>query len=63
MGENEQMSAEEKGRLVVEAITGDLTVNPIQHIEQRTGRAALTLLIFSLAASPCAASTSQTART
>ena len=39
-------------RLVVEAITGDLTVNPIQHIEQRTGRAAISLLFLSLAATP-----------
>ena len=39
-------------RLVFEAFTGGLTANPIQHIEQRTGRAALTLLILSLAATP-----------
>lgn len=39
-------------RLVFEALTGGLTANPIQHIEQRTGRAALTLLFLSLAATP-----------
>ncbi len=39
-------------RLGIEALTGGLTANPIQHIEQRTGRAAITLLILSLAATP-----------
>jgi sulfoxide reductase heme-binding subunit YedZ len=39
-------------RLVFEALTGGLTANPIQHIEQRTGRAAITLLFLSLAATP-----------
>ena len=39
-------------RLVVEAFTHDLSANPIQHIEQRTGRAAITLLFLSLAATP-----------
>lgn len=39
-------------RLVFEAFTGGLTANPIQHIEQRTGRAAITLLMLSLAATP-----------
>ncbi|RJP46405.1 MAG: sulfoxide reductase heme-binding subunit YedZ [Anaerolineaceae bacterium] len=39
-------------RLVFEAFTGGLTANPIQHIEQRTGRAAITLLFLSLAATP-----------
>lgn len=39
-------------RLVFEAFTGGLTANPIQHIEQRTGRAALTLLILTLAVTP-----------
>ena len=39
-------------RLIVEAITDNLTANPIQHIEQRTGRAAITLLFLSLAATP-----------
>ena len=39
-------------RLAFEAFTGDLSANPIQHLEQRTGRAALTLLILSLACTP-----------
>lgn len=39
-------------RLVIEAFTHELTANPIQHIEQRTGRAAITLLFLSLAATP-----------
>jgi sulfoxide reductase heme-binding subunit YedZ len=39
-------------RLVVEAFTHHLTANPIQHLEQRTGRAAITLLFLSLAATP-----------
>jgi methionine sulfoxide reductase heme-binding subunit len=39
-------------RLIVEAITDDLTANPIQQIEQRTGRAAITLLFLSLVATP-----------
>ena len=39
-------------RLIVEAITDGLTATPIQHIEQRTGRAAITLLFLSLAATP-----------
>jgi methionine sulfoxide reductase heme-binding subunit len=39
-------------RLLVEAFAGGLTANPIQHIEQRTGRAAITLLFLSLAATP-----------
>ncbi len=39
-------------RLIVEAITDDLTANPIQHLEQRTGRAAITLLFLSLACTP-----------
>jgi len=39
-------------RLIFEAFTGGLTANPIQHLEQRTGRAAITLLFFSLAATP-----------
>ncbi|MFZ5856488.1 MAG: sulfite oxidase heme-binding subunit YedZ [Chloroflexota bacterium] len=39
-------------RLLIEAFTGGLTANPIQHIEQRTGRAAITLLFLSLAATP-----------
>lgn len=39
-------------RLLIEAITDNLTANPIQHIEQRTGRAAITLLFLSLSATP-----------
>lgn len=39
-------------RLLMEAVTGNLTVNPIQHLEQRTGRAAITLLFLSLSATP-----------
>ena len=39
-------------RLLFEAFTDGLTANPIQHIEQRTGRAAITLLFLSLAATP-----------
>jgi len=39
-------------RLIFEAFTGGLTANPIQHIEQRTGRAALTLVILALAVTP-----------
>ncbi|MEW5940495.1 MAG: protein-methionine-sulfoxide reductase heme-binding subunit MsrQ [Chloroflexota bacterium] len=39
-------------RLAFEAFAGGLTANPIQHLEQRTGRAAITLLFFSLAATP-----------
>lgn len=39
-------------RLILESITGNLTANPIQHIEQRTGRAAISLLFLSLAATP-----------
>jgi sulfoxide reductase heme-binding subunit YedZ len=39
-------------RLVFEAFTSGLTANPIQHIEQRTGRAAISLLFLSLAATP-----------
>lgn len=39
-------------RLIIEALTDNLTANPIQHIEQRTGRAAITLLFLSLAATP-----------
>jgi sulfoxide reductase heme-binding subunit YedZ len=38
--------------LVFEAFTSGLTANPIQHIEQRTGRAAISLLFLSLAATP-----------
>jgi len=39
-------------RLVVDALTGNLTANPIQAMEQRTGQAAITLLMFTLACTP-----------
>jgi sulfoxide reductase heme-binding subunit YedZ len=39
-------------RLIFEALTHGMTANPIQHIEQRTGNAAITLLFLSLAATP-----------
>ncbi len=41
-----------RARLLVDALTANLTANPIQALEQRTGRAAITLLMFSLACSP-----------
>jgi sulfoxide reductase heme-binding subunit YedZ len=37
---------------VFELITGNLSANPIQELEQRTGRHAITLLILSLACTP-----------
>ncbi len=39
-------------QLLFQALTGDLTANPIQYLEQRTGRIALTLLLLSLAVTP-----------
>jgi sulfoxide reductase heme-binding subunit YedZ len=39
-------------RLLFDAFNGGLTANPIQEIEQRTGRAAITLLLLSLACTP-----------
>ena len=39
-------------RLIFDFFTHNLTANPIQALEQRTGRAAITLLLFSLACSP-----------
>ena len=39
-------------RLVIEAFTHHLSANPIQHLEQSTGNAAITLLFFSLAVTP-----------
>jgi sulfoxide reductase heme-binding subunit YedZ len=39
-------------RLIFEAFTHELTANPIQRIEQRTGRAAISLLFLSLAVTP-----------
>ena len=38
--------------LLFDAVTGNLTANPIQAVEQRTGRYALYLLIASLACTP-----------
>jgi sulfoxide reductase heme-binding subunit YedZ len=38
--------------LIVGYFTGDLTANPIQALEQRTGRHAITLLVLSLACTP-----------
>jgi sulfoxide reductase heme-binding subunit YedZ len=39
-------------RLIIEAATGTLSVNPIQELEQRTGRQTITLLVLSLACTP-----------
>jgi sulfoxide reductase heme-binding subunit YedZ len=39
-------------RLVFDYFTGNLSINPIQDLEQRTGRAAITLLVLSLACTP-----------
>lgn len=38
--------------ILFDAATGNLSANPIQEIEQRTGRHAITLLILSLACTP-----------
>jgi methionine sulfoxide reductase heme-binding subunit len=38
--------------LVFDALTDNLTANPIQAMEQRTGRHAITLLVLSLACTP-----------
>jgi sulfoxide reductase heme-binding subunit YedZ len=38
--------------LIFKLITNDLSANPIQELEQRTGRHAITLLILSLACTP-----------
>ena len=38
--------------LIIEAATSTLSVNPIQELEQRTGRHAITLLVLSLACTP-----------
>ncbi len=38
--------------LLFDAATGNLSANPIQKLEQRTGRHAITLLILSLACTP-----------
>jgi len=39
-------------KVIFDYFTGGLTANPIQDIEQRTGRAAVTLLLLSLACTP-----------
>lgn len=38
--------------LIFDLITGNLSANPIQELEQRTGRHAITLLVLSLACTP-----------
>lgn len=38
--------------LVIDLLTDNLTANPIQALEQRTGRHAITLLVLSLACTP-----------
>ena len=40
------------GRLIWDGLRRDLTANPIQALEQRTGRHAITLLVLSLACTP-----------
>src|SRR5512133_1684002 len=39
-------------RLIIDAFNHHLTANPIQALEQRTGRHAITLLVMSLACTP-----------
>ena len=39
-------------RLIIDFLTDNLTANPIQALEQRTGRHAITLLVLSLACTP-----------
>lgn len=38
--------------IIVELFTGTFSINPIQELEQRTGRHAITLLVLSLACTP-----------
>jgi len=38
--------------LIFDAVTGNLSANPIQDLEQRTGRHAITLLVLSLLCTP-----------
>jgi sulfoxide reductase heme-binding subunit YedZ len=38
--------------LLIDAVLGNLSVNPIQDLEQRTGRHAITLLVLSLLCTP-----------
>jgi sulfoxide reductase heme-binding subunit YedZ len=39
-------------RLIIDFLTDNLTANPIQALEQRTGRHAITLLVLALACTP-----------
>jgi len=39
-------------KLLLDYFTNNLTINPIQYLEQRTGFAAITLLVLSLATTP-----------
>lgn len=39
-------------RIILELLTGTASVNPIQEMEQRTGRHAITLLVLSLSCTP-----------
>ena len=39
-------------RLLFDYFLGNLSINPIQDLEQRTGRAAITLLVLSLMCTP-----------
>src|SRR5215208_4594757 len=39
-------------RLIIDLINHNLTANPIQALEQRTGRHAITLLVLALACTP-----------
>lgn len=38
--------------IILELLTGSFSINPIQELEQRTGRHAMTLLVLSLACTP-----------
>lgn len=38
--------------IILELLTGSFSINPIQELEQRTGRHAITLLVLSLACTP-----------
>ena len=38
--------------IALDFLTGHVSVNPIQELEQRTGRHAITLLVLSLACTP-----------
>src|SRR5512142_2553206 len=43
-----------RGVILYQLLTDDLTANPLQDIQQRTGRHALTLLVLSLSCTPVA---------